>query len=513
MVRLEFSTVAPRRDEPVSDMAVFDPSEQRMCVRVVYDGAAGAGKTTNLRQLATLFAAQRTTEVASPVELRGRTLYFDWMEIAAGVVCGFPLMCQVISVPGQVAFSARRKHLLESADVVVYVCDSSDAAVRRAHDAFSVVEGMSGRPIVLQANKQDQPNALDARTILASLGRDLPVVEAIAADGIGVVDTFVTAVRTVARRLQVQTEREGLRVPVRLADSMNEVLASVVAAPIDRFGAAELLLEEASAAFLFAEPVAKPSHPVTTEGAPSVVDAPLPNADVPTGFVWPAHTGRAILRALAPEDAVRSAGNEWTIGDRVLSTSPDLRFDEPDAARQALVRAARERTQLEGLLVADTVLVVQAATDGTSWLWTVRPKLRELHAWLDEERTRLQALGAAVAMAANVALRHGLAFTSGFTAFGLQNGTIRYGGALVATDSAGEAAVRLLEDAVTYVDAFEHDGEAFLEAVERELGRRFAATEATFFLGGFAEARDPRLVAALGRIAQRDRKSADHVAA
>ena len=73
--------------------------------------------------------------------------------------------------------------------------------------------------------------------------------------------------------------------------------------------------------------------------------------------------------------------------------------------------------------------------------------------------------------------------------------------------------MRLLEDAVTYVDAFGYDVEAFLEAVERELGRRFAATEATFFLGGLAEARDPRLVAALGRITKRVQKPADHAAA
>ena len=486
-----------------------------MCVRVVYDGAAGAGKTTNLHQLATLFAAQRTTEVTSPAELRGRTLYFDWMEIAAGVVCGYPLMCQVISVPGQVAFSARRRYLLESADVVVYVCDSSDTAVARAPAALAVVEGMSAtrdRPIVLQANKQDQPNAVDARAILATLGRDVPIVEAIAADGIGVVDTFVTAVRTVARRLQLQMENEGLRVPVRVAESMGNVLATVAAAPIDREGAVELLLEEASAAFLFAAHTREHVRPPVRERR-DVAEAPLPNADVPTGFVWPAHTGRAILRALAPEDAVHEAGMQWKIGDHVLTTAHELRFEEADAARQALVRAARERTQLEGLLVADTVLVVQAGDDGSSWLWMVRPGLRPLAGWLDEERTRLEALGAAVATAANVALRHGLSFASGFGSFGLQNGSVRYGGALVATDAAGEAAVRLLEDAVGHVDGYGHGVDAFLEAVERELGRRFAATEAAFFLGGLAEARDPRLVAALGRITKRVHQTADHAAA
>ena len=74
-------------------MAIFDPVLQRIAVRVVYDGVAFAGKTTNLKQLCTLFAAQRSNELHTPAELRGRTLFFDWMQIMAGAVCGFPLLC------------------------------------------------------------------------------------------------------------------------------------------------------------------------------------------------------------------------------------------------------------------------------------------------------------------------------------------------------------------------------------------------------------------------------------
>ena len=123
-------------------MAIFDPAAQRLCVRVVYDGAASAGKTTNLRQLATLFAARHATEVHSESEVEGRTLYFDWMQIHAGAVAGVPLLCQIISVPGQVALTPRRRHLLSTADVVVYVCDSSGAAVERAREGLRVLEAV-----------------------------------------------------------------------------------------------------------------------------------------------------------------------------------------------------------------------------------------------------------------------------------------------------------------------------------------------------------------------------------
>ena len=149
-------------------MAVFDPSEQRLVLRVVYDGAAGAGKTTNIRQLGSLFVAQRITQVVSPAELNGRTLFFDWMQISAGAVCGFPLICQVVSVPGQAAFTARRRQLLESADVVVFVCDSSKEKLNDAVDALLLADELvlptgEALPLVFQANKQDQEDAVDGK--------------------------------------------------------------------------------------------------------------------------------------------------------------------------------------------------------------------------------------------------------------------------------------------------------------------------------------------------------------
>ncbi len=88
-------------------MAVFDLAAQRMRIRIVYDGVAGAGKTTNLKQLCTLFATQRTTESHSPAEIRGRTLYFDWVQIAAGVICAISAHLPGSSpCPGQVVLTA-----------------------------------------------------------------------------------------------------------------------------------------------------------------------------------------------------------------------------------------------------------------------------------------------------------------------------------------------------------------------------------------------------------------------
>lgn len=484
-------------------MAVFDPVEQRMCVRVVYDGAAGAGKTTNLRQLGSLFAAQRTTEVASPAELRGRTLYFDWMRIAAGVVCGFPLLCEVIGVPGQVAFTERRRYLLARADVVIYVCESTTEGAARALDALRTIEEI-GRatgnrpPLVIQGNKQDQVSALNGPSLLAALGRgDVPVIEAISSEGIGVVDTFVSGVRAVARALQLRMARDGLRIPVRLAPAMGQLLAEIVATPIDRDGAAELLLQEASASLVFdrfTSPASPPSALVASpmEGADesSTAVAPLPNADVPTGFIWPAHTGRVTLRRLAQNGAlsqsirVGSKPAVLAIEGHVLSTSSASHFTDLESARTALVRAARERTQLGALLVNDTVLVVQPSSDGSCWLWTVTPSLEPITEWLDgrENHRRLDSLAAAFVQAIATSLRHGLTLGSSLHEFGIQSGVVRYAGPLCAGEQPKPAAMNLLFRACAELAELGVEIENFVSIVERELPRALDSRALASFL-------------------------------
>lgn len=483
-------------------MAVFDPTEQRMCLRVVYDGAAGAGKTTNVRQLGSLFAHQRATEVYSPAELCGRTLYFDWMQIAAGVVSGFPLLCQVVSVPGQAALAERRRHLLASADVVVVVCDSSKGAIERTRGMLPLTDELAlpwgdPIPVVVQANKQDQRDAMDGNAIVARIGRsNVHVVEAIATEGIGVVDTFVAAVRSATRALQARLEQGALSVPVRRAEDERQLLAELARVPIDRYGAAELVLEEAAAAYLVGEapPVeggtadlvdfGDTSPPESASHVAAVVTkvAPLPRADVPTGFIWPAHTGRAMLRSLALSDQapVGQGGAMVAVREHVLSTSFDQCFVDADSARQALVRAARERTQLEALLVSDTVLVVQPGADGTSWLWTIMPRTEPVTQWMfADPRVRMELLGAAMVDAAVVTLRHGLVFVPSLDAFGVQGGRLRYIGSLTSTEQPSASALELLVASVSQVTAWGLDVDLFLEFVARRLASRLRLEQRT----------------------------------
>lgn len=490
-------------------MAVFDAVEQRIYIRVVYDGAAGAGKTTNVRQLGSLFAAQRTREYRTPAELRGRTLFFDWLQISAGAVGGFPLLCQVLSVPGQAAFSARRRHLLESADVVVVICDSSLEkldGLRHGLAWADAQQATTGLPlsVIVQANKQDQLDAVDGKTLLHAVGREeLEAVEAIASEGIGVVDTFVAAVRSAARILKSRLDDGGLDLLVRRVEDEHELLSRLTSVAIDKYGAAEMLLEEVNTELLLlggrASAAAIPAAErvlaaVAEEAAPSarvepaVVEdavvhvAPLPRADAPTGCVWPAHTGRAMLTSLGlSEDAVvGSSGVRRVVRDHVFTTSIASRYLDADAARHALVRAARERTQLDALLVSDTVLVAQPAVDGASWLWMISPCIDSIPDWLAADaRPRSEALGAALADAAVVSIRHRLALCPSIHEFGAQNGRIRYAGSLssAASDGGVVVALDLLVGSAEDVATLGHDVEPFIDAVTRRLRSRLTSDE------------------------------------
>lgn len=471
-------------------MAVFDPRERRICIRIVYDGLAGAGKTTNVRQLASLFAAQRTAEVSSPGEIDGRTLYFDWMQIHGGVACGFPLLCQVISVPGQVVLTERRRHLLSTADVIVYVCDSGAAGTQLAREGLAVVDQVSRSrddppALLLQANKQDHPDAIGRELVAEHLDRaGGPCIEAIACEGIGVVDTFIAAVRAATRSLQTQSEHAALRIAVRAAETPEEILARLRDIEIDPEWAAELFLEEAARTFLAAtgtvEPVAEDAPGPRVDDA----TAPFPRADVPAGYVWPAHTGRVRLRALAdlgpsvvPLDAAGVAST--TVSGFRLTTSRRDHFDDADSARQAIVRAARARTQLGALLSPDTVVVLQPANLGETWLWTITPALPRVRDWIAtatgaERRSRIEAFAVAIRDLLGCTARHGLPIDASMDDFGVDGSVVRYLGELGEAD--GDAVPRTLERVRRELSGRSEDEAVFEQVLGQHLERPATAS-------------------------------------
>ena len=138
-------------------MASFDRGRGCYVVRVVYDGPGMAGKTTNLQKICEFVPATRRGELVTPAQLRGRTMFFDWLEVDGPRRAPAPIKLQLVSVPGQIERNYRRKPLVEMADVVVFVCDASPAQIPDTMRAFARLRGTLKQrkkaiPVVVQVN-------------------------------------------------------------------------------------------------------------------------------------------------------------------------------------------------------------------------------------------------------------------------------------------------------------------------------------------------------------------------
>ncbi len=344
-------------------MAVFDRELQRIVLRIVYDGPAQAGKTTNLVQLHRFFTSLRRGELVSHAERAGRTLFFDWLHVDGGLVGGYPLRCQLTTVPGQAVLSHRRRVLLASADAVVFVCDSNRDGVeigrRMAADLPREEQGGEPRvPIVVQANKQDQDTCLEADTLpgLLGLASGTPALGARAHEGVGVRETLVLAIRAAANRVQRHILERGLATLVGSAETHEGLLQRLentvsthrtsAGAALDALGAPPTVAvpapEPSSAS---AEPAVGPAVPAgSAVPAPAVgasasvvpsrpaVRAPEPSPQ-PSVSVEPAVGPAVPAGAAVPAPAVGASAS-------VVPSRPAVRAPEPSPQPSASVEPA-----------------------------------------------------------------------------------------------------------------------------------------------------------------------------
>lgn len=196
-------------------MPSLDANTSTVWFRVVFDGLAGAGKTTSVHALAELFDGVREGNVVSPETTGRATAYFDWLELRAGRMFDLPARVLVLSVPGQAAFSERRWAAFDGADACVLVCDAA-APIEHARLALSVLRDASPRgdiPFVVQANKTDLPGALAADALAAGLGLSRDAVFATnATSHAGVRDTLLRAV-ALARDAALRTYDSAAALP------------------------------------------------------------------------------------------------------------------------------------------------------------------------------------------------------------------------------------------------------------------------------------------------------------
>jgi signal recognition particle receptor subunit beta len=368
-------------------MATLDPRTDVVVIRIVYDGAPGAGKTTSVRALGGSLAS----EVVTPAEIDGRTLYFDWLDYTGGLFEGRRIRCQIITVPGQTMLAPRRRRLLESADAVVFVGDSTAERLAADHGYLngvrSVLDSLAGPPvgIVFQANKRDCPGALpieSVRAVLDELKLKAGVIESVATDGSGIREAFVFAVRLALDRVRELMRTGELTTTPPAVNSAQDLLEELKRSEAGRMdyaalsGLAHTHLTEVQPDSILANSLVEALQ-AKEQILPAPSDSPAtPDGGVAGGLIWPPVDGRLVLHELSqsPIALMRSEWGDWwgiASGKWRLYSQAEAIFPDIEKGRSELVQAARAQASLPRVNPVSCCIVLAADGHGRFRLWRI----------------------------------------------------------------------------------------------------------------------------------------------
>ncbi len=194
------------------NMPHLDPIEKQIVFKIVYFGPGMSGKTTNLIYIHKVLNDRYKGEMLVLDTEKERTLFFDFFPVSLGTVQGYSLKFHLYTIPGQIFYEASRRIILEGADGVVFVADSSADRLDDNTEMFRMMNenlrnmgiDPSHFPLVLQYNKRDRNPRLEIGEIEKELEIDeIPVTESIATEGKGVMKTLQVVSKVIIRRFQI----------------------------------------------------------------------------------------------------------------------------------------------------------------------------------------------------------------------------------------------------------------------------------------------------------------------
>ncbi|MCJ7611487.1 MAG: GTPase domain-containing protein [Candidatus Aminicenantes bacterium] len=208
-------------------MAFYNYITNNVAIKVVYYGPGLSGKTTNLRYIFQKLDPSSRGDLLCLESDTDRTFFFDLLPISAGLIDGFKIHFQLMTVPGQVYYDASRKSVLKNADGIIFVTDSQTPLLDANLECFDGLRrnlqdlaiDMNTFPIVFQYNKRDLEDLIPVETFNNLLNpKKLPYFEASAINGMGVFETL----RAIAE-LTIPTVRERIQAEKHEAeDSIQE---------------------------------------------------------------------------------------------------------------------------------------------------------------------------------------------------------------------------------------------------------------------------------------------------
>jgi hypothetical protein len=187
----------------------FNTAQRELTLKIVYYGPGLSGKTTNLRALYQRIQPSLRGHLMTLDTADDRTLFFDTLPLVfkSG---NLKVKLKLFTVPGQVMHNSTRRIVLQGADAIAFIADSQPSKRQENYKYWMnmvenlKVNGLSveNLPHVVQWNKKDLGDQTTQQAVenMRREGKQ-PVFEAIAVQGIGVVETFLALVELTFERI------------------------------------------------------------------------------------------------------------------------------------------------------------------------------------------------------------------------------------------------------------------------------------------------------------------------
>jgi signal recognition particle receptor subunit beta len=191
-------------------MARINVADRQIHCKIVYYGPGMAGKTTNLQYIYWQTPKTAKSDLLSIATETERTLFYHIFPSDFEKVRGFELCFHLYTVPGCTLYDRTRLNVLQGVDGVVFVADSQrnklEENIKRLREVIMVLTQQNRTippfPFVLQYNKRDLGHALSVERMDYYLNpQQLPRFEAVADEGVGVMETFHSLAKMVVHRL------------------------------------------------------------------------------------------------------------------------------------------------------------------------------------------------------------------------------------------------------------------------------------------------------------------------
>ena len=218
-------------------MAEVNTEKTEISAKVLYWGAAGAGKTANLEHVHRKLRADNRGELRRVPTALDPSVCFESLPITLGELSGLKVHLHVVAVPGSPEHAPTRKQQLDRVDGIVLVLDARPERIDANLESFDELRrslSAYGRsleevPLVVQYNKRDLADDFTLEELHRKLDlRGAAVFEAVATQGKGVLQALTTISKRVIRRLR----EENLAAPPEVEAAPAEPEAAALLDPL-----------------------------------------------------------------------------------------------------------------------------------------------------------------------------------------------------------------------------------------------------------------------------------------